>query len=153
MKSTEPHIKLPPRKIRKVTETDTVHDAIDALCKIPGVRARRNNNVVLNDARGIPVKAGLGDGSPDIVGIITFGGNQSAVPDLVLFYAIAIPFGIEMKSETAYYNKARHGCTEEQLAWAESASLRGMPTTCACTVEACEQFVRTLISERVHTFR
>ena len=73
-------IALPPRPVREPTETDLVRSILVAVNRIRGVRAARNNVGTIEDRRGIPVTFGLGEGSPDIVGVITFGGVETWAP-------------------------------------------------------------------------
>lgn len=52
---------------------DLVRPILVALSKQQGVWAARNNTGLLRDARGVPVRYGLGVGSADIVGCVLMG--------------------------------------------------------------------------------
>lgn len=120
-------IKLPPREPRPITETDVLKRILEALAHEPGVRAARNNVGTLTDLRGIPVTYGLGNGSPDVVGIMTFG---RALP-------IAIAFGVEVK-------KPGKKAEPHQRAWHAVAKRRGMYVGVATSEEEAVTFVRSL---------
>lgn len=115
-------IKLAPKPPRKRTETDVVYACLQAVNRIGGVRATRNNVGMIQDSRGIPVTYGLGVGSPDIVGVITFGGNE-APRFLEHCPPIAIAFALEVKRPT---EDGGRSATRDQKAWALVAARRGM---------------------------
>ncbi len=117
--------KLPPRKR---VESDIQNDIIVASSRIRGVRLARNNVGTLLDRRGIPVTYGLGEGSPDLVGVITFGGLNTCEPATIdevhaaLLHAhdsIALCIAIEVKQPKRY-------ATSEQKAWHAVARKRGI---------------------------
>ena len=106
-------IRLAPR-VKRPTETKLTRRTLVALNRLPDVRALRNNVGKLHDERGVPVRYGLGNGSPDIVGIITW---------RVASRALAVPFGIEMKLPDARGSPAH---LARQRAWRMVALTRGM---------------------------
>lgn len=110
---------LPPRAPRKIVESDILKECIDEITRMRGVRATRNNVGTLKDERGIPITFGLGEGSPDIVGLITFGGVESTVDAIRPFASIAVAFGLEVKQPGRYM-------TRSQKAWRAVATRRGM---------------------------
>ncbi len=112
-------IKLPPRPERKVKESGILGECLRAIGAIRGVRCARNNVGVLTDVRGIPVAFGLGVGSPDIVGIITIGGPESAINAYAWMPPKAFAFGLECKVQGKY-------ATPAQRSWHEVAKRRGM---------------------------
>lgn len=114
--------KLPPRVPRKRTETDVVYSCLGAINRIRGVRGSRNNVGELKDERGIPVVYGLGTGSPDIVGAITFGGVESAVASLRALPPLAFTFAIEVKRPR---EDGGRGATRKQRSWMAVAERRG----------------------------
>lgn len=61
-------IAIPKPEARKKTETDLVHEIRAELTKLEWCTLFRNNNTTLKDVRGIPISAGLGKGSADLVG-------------------------------------------------------------------------------------
>ena len=129
-------IALPPRPPRKRIERDIVREILVALNRIPDVRATRNNVGRIEDSRGVPVTFGLGEGSPDLVGVITFGGPS---------HPFAIAFAIEVKQPGRYP-------TRIQRAWHKVAARRGMLTeTCRDAGEAVDFVTRTIetIGERI----
>lgn len=142
-------IKLEPRAPRKTTETDLVYQFVVAIMRIPGVRASRNNVGTLRDKRGIPITYGLGDGSPDIVGVLTFGGVESSHVGLVRLAPIALAFGIEVKRPREDGGKA---ASRAQRGWHHVAIRRGMPVGVVRTEEEAVAFVldlRTQLSARL----
>ena len=119
-------IRLPPKPPRKVTETDIVKQCLVAINRIPGVRATRNNVGAYRNERGDLHSYGLGEGSPDIVGIITIGGPRSAIQTKVwnaIREPVAIAFGLEVKRPKL---DGGRDPTPAQRAWAKVASSRGM---------------------------
>lgn len=139
-------IPLAPSPPRKKKETQISRSVLVAVNRIPGVRVSRNNNgrspipcvackVKLCRACAMrlafPITFGLGDGSPDLVGLITIGGHASAVPTLSELEPFAVAFGIEVKQpgKTA---------TPDQRAWHRVALSRGMHV---CTVTNAEDGV------------
>jgi hypothetical protein len=106
-------IQLGDRKPKRRTETTIVQEILGAINALPNVAASRNNVGMLKDARGIPVFYGLGEGSPDIVGIITMGAHP---------YAIAVAFGLEVKQPGKY-------ATRKQRAWHMVAKRMGLRTS------------------------
>jgi hypothetical protein len=117
-------MQLPPREPRKLNEGDLTKLTIEALCKVQGVRARRNNVGKLPDARGVWVHYGLGEGSPDIVGVISIGGMHAAFPARSRMY-LAVAFGVEMKTPKTI-SGPNQGRTPEQVSWHDSAAQRCM---------------------------
>lgn len=115
-------IDLGPRPAKKRTETNLVRAVLASVGAIRGVRATRNNVGTILDVRGIPVTFGLAEGSPDVVGIVTFGGVNTSVPSLIGCRPIAIAFGIEVKEE----GKAPK---PNQRTWAAVATKRGLECT------------------------
>jgi hypothetical protein len=112
-------IALPAPERARETET-TISRAIRRdVGRIPGLRLARNNTGILRDERGIPIRFGLGDGSPDLVGLITFGGAQSCDPTLDLPLPLALAFGLEVKVPGKR-------ATRQQQAWHLVADRRGM---------------------------
>ena len=112
-------IKLAPKPERKRVETDIVHDIMRALSRIRGVRVARNNVGVLEDIRGIPVTYGLGDGSPDLVGIITLGGINTFLPELAELEPWPLTIAIEVKQPKRYPSP-------KQRTWHAAAKRRGL---------------------------
>lgn len=105
-------IPLPPREKRKPVESDIQTEIRIVVNRLPDVRVTRNNVGTIRDARGIPVSFGLSEGSPDLVGIITFGKGRDA---------IALAFGLEVKQPGRYTSR-------KQKAWHEVARRRGLET-------------------------
>jgi hypothetical protein len=139
-------ILLPPREPRKRTETDVVYGILGALNAIRGVRAVRNNVGVLEDKRGIPVSFGLGEGSPDVVGAITFGGVESFLELVRHLEPIALTFAIEVKRPR---DEGGRGATRDQQAWHATAIRRGILTNVSRTpAEACD-----FVLEAIATFK
>lgn len=134
-------IPLPPRAPRKETETDLVYLIIQAIGRLPGVRSSRNNVGSIRDARGIPVTFGLGDGSPDIVGVITFGGKNTTHATLRGVLPIALAFGLEVKRPREDGGKA---ATRDQRAWHHVAERRGFPVRVVRTPEEGVEAVRAM---------
>lgn len=130
-------IKLAPKPERKRVETDIVHEILAELARVPGVRVARNNVGTIEDVRGIPVTFGLGEGSPDLVGILTFGGVESTYPELAELAPISLAFGIEVKQPKRY-------ATRQQKAWHLVAKRRGMPVGLARSKEDARAFVEDL---------
>lgn len=121
-------IKIPPRE-RKETETSILRRVLRDVNRIPHVRAMRNNvgksPVACSACRrhlcprcaprlSYPIPFGLGEGSPDVVGIITFW--RLGVP-------IAVSFGIEVKKPGGRTSRER---LETQAAWRRFGDQRGM---------------------------
>lgn len=126
-------ISLPPRKKRKERETDMVGRTLVAMQRITGVRPARNNNGVLTDITGRPVYYGLGNGSPDIVAIITFGGgHRSAIAAYAHLSPVAFAYGIECKM----LGKTR---SPDQIAWHESIEPWGMRVDTVYSDEAARE--------------
>ena len=95
-------MKLPPKPPRRANEARDLTRPIEAaLNRIPGVRVARNNTGVLRDARGIPVRFGLGTGSADLVGIVT-----------------GRPFCLEVKGP-------RGRSTDDQVRWGKAVRALG----------------------------
>lgn len=132
-------IAIPPSPPRKKKETQISRGVLVAVNRIPGVRVSRNNNgrspIPCSACRGklcracamrlaFPITFGLGDGSPDLVGLITIGGHFSAVPALRELEPFAVAFGIEVK-------QPGKDATPDQRAWHRVALARGMHV---CTV-------------------
>jgi hypothetical protein len=135
-------IALSPRVTRKRTETDVVKSCLSAIGKIRGVRGARNNVGCLKDERGIPVTYGLGTGSPDIVGLVTIGGVNSAVDSLRHLRPRAFAFAIEVKRPVEEGGKAP---TPAQKTWAKAAGRRGCWSGLARTPDEAVRFVLSLI--------
>lgn len=114
-------MQLPPRQPRKILEADIVEETIVRLSALEGVRVRRNNTGQLYDRFGTPVKYGLGNGAPDILGIITVITRDGP---------LACAFGVEMKTPKAFRLRD-HNRSDDQRAWASAAESRGMPVWCA----------------------
>lgn len=143
-------IKLEPRAPRKTTETDLVYQFVVAIMRVRGVRAARNNVGSIRDKRGIPVTFGLGDGSPDIVGVITFGGVESSHVGLVKLPPIALAFGIEVKRPRELGGKAP---SPNQRGWHHVARRRGFPVGVARTEEEAVAYVRELREHMIERLR
>jgi hypothetical protein len=105
-------ILLGERKPKRRTETTIVQEILGAINALPNVVGARNNVGMIEDKRGIPVFFGLGEGSPDIVGIITLGEHPACV---------AVAFGLEVKQPGKY-------ATRKQRAWHAVAKRRGLRT-------------------------
>lgn len=126
-------IRLPDRVPKKPKETGLVGQVLLHLQRIDGVRPLRNNNGVLTDVRGIPVRYGLGNGSPDVVVGITIGGKHSALYAYRASSPVCFAFGVELKMP----GKTR---SPDQIAWHAVAKEYGMSVDTAWTVEeACAQ--------------
>lgn len=136
-------MQLPPRAQPKLNEGDLTKLTIAALCKVPGVRARRNNVGKLPDLRGVWVHYGLGDGSPDIVGTISIGGMHSAFRSRSSIY-LSIAFAVEMKTPETIVKKDM-GRTPEQVSWHDSAAQRCMKVWTCADPESAVTFVRNYI--------
>lgn len=106
-------IEIPAKRVR-ASETPIMNAALLALNRLPRVKAMRNNVGKLEDATGRWVTYGLGDGSPDIVGIITIGTER---------FPIACAFSIEIKRPGGYTKPDR---LRLQEAWRRAAVKRGM---------------------------
>jgi hypothetical protein len=106
-------IALPERAPRAPRETPITRACIIALNRLPGVRAARNNNGSLEDARGQWVTFGLGDGSPDIVCRVQVRGKGGTLPCV---------FWVEVKAPGARTSRKR---AELQRAWRLEAEARG----------------------------
>jgi hypothetical protein len=130
-------IKLAPKPERKRVETDIVHEIMLALSRIRGVRVARNNVGTLTDARGIPVTYGLGDGSPDLVGVITFGGIESTFAVCAMLEPLSVAFAIEVKQPGRYPSK-------KQRTWIKVAKRRGFAVGVARSDEDAIAFVNDL---------
>lgn len=131
-------ISLPLRVPRKPKETDLVGACLLHMQRIPGVRPLRNNNGVLTDVRGVPVRYGLGNGSPDIVAGITFGGAHSCMPEYANRDAVMFAFGVELKM-------SGKKPSPDQLAWHATAAQWGMRVDAAwCVADACDQVAREI---------
>lgn len=147
-------IPLPEKTARKKRETEISRAMLVALNRIPGVRVSRNNNgkspvpctaCKHKLCRGcsmrlaFPIVFGLGDGSPDLVGIITIGGHKSALRQYVKHRPRAYAFGVEVKQP---------GKTAErdQRAWHAVARARGMDVITATNTEEAVTFVLALIA-------
>lgn len=144
-------IPLPPRAPRKETETDLVYLIIQAIGRMRGVRSSRNNVGTLRDSRGIPVTYGLGDGSPDIVGVITLGGIQSTLPGLIHLPPIALTFGLEVKRPREDGGKC---ASRDQRAYHHVARRRGFPIEVVRSIDESVEAVRRMrgeLLERVKT--
>ncbi len=124
-------INLPPRPERKRLERDILNEIIAAASRIRGVRLARNNTGRILDSRGIPVCFGLGEGGPDLVGVITFGGLNTCEPFAVdevrhamlrTLDTVAVAIGIEVKQPKRYANP-------NQRAWHAAAKRRGIRVT------------------------
>jgi hypothetical protein len=120
-------IELPAREPRKETETPISRRCREAVAKtFREVRITRNNNgrtpcpcqtcrpklckgCAARLAR--PITFGLGDGSPDLVGVATFE---------TMYGPIALAFGLEVKQPGRYPSPV-------QRAWHASAARRGLP--------------------------
>ena len=139
-------IPLPPKAPRKRVETDIVREILVGVNAIAGVRAARNNVGTIEDVRGIPVTFGLGEGSPDIVGVISFGGVESTISSLRRMRPFAIAFGIEVKQPKRY-------ATPKQKAWHAVARRRGFSTCVARSDHEAVDFVHKLRLELVASMR
>lgn len=137
-------ISLPPRVPRKITETDVTHACIVACNREKGVRCARNNVGQLKDERGIPVVYGLGTGSADVVGVITFGGVNSALEAFRFLTPTAFAFAIEIKKPKELGGR---GATRPQRAWHAVARRRGMLVEVARTPDEAVFFVRGWVVE------
>lgn len=143
-------IDLGPKAEKRRTETTILREATVAVSRIQGVRVSRNNVGRILDARGVPVSFGLGEGSPDLVGIVTFGGPNGAaytgrypvrLEHLAECEPLALAFGIELKQPKKY-------ATRDQKAWHLVAARRGIVTKVCRSGDEAEAFVVDLISER-----
>lgn len=135
-------IQLPPREPRKIVESDIVRDVLVSVNRIAGVRAGRNNVGTITDSRGIPVSFGLGVGSPDIVGIISIGGVQSAFGGERLHECmpLAFAFGLEVKQPGKY-------ATRDQRAWHATFARRGVFSSVVRCGEEAERVVIGWVNE------
>lgn len=133
-------IPLPPREKRKPKEIDVQAAIVSAVGRLPGVRVVRNNVGTIEDSRGIPVTFGLGEGSPDLVGVITLGGPESAIRELAHLEPIALAFGIEVKQPGRYATRTQRG-------WHHVARRRGMPVGVARSPDDAVAFVTELLVE------
>lgn len=146
-------IELPPRVPRKPKETDLVRSILAAINRLPGVRATRNNVGTIEDRRGVPVTFGLGEGSPDIVGILTFGGGNTAPAErdegtllLRTLDPLAVAFAIEVKQPKRYE-------TRLQKAWHATARRRGLVSCVARSDEDAIAFLAVLRSNTILRIR
>lgn len=103
------------KRARTIKETPIVKRVIVSLNRLPGVWCGRNNVGKLPDQYGNWVTFGLGVGSPDVVGLVTLGGPR---------FPIAVPFGVEVKTEARLKKDKDHQLTQE--AWRRLARSRGM---------------------------
>jgi hypothetical protein len=103
-------MKVAPKPPRKRSEDDDLTPfVIAALNKLPGVRVRRNVSKAVPAAWGGYVRVGLGEGSPDIVGIVR------RVIDGV---SVGQAFTLEMKWSDASPNQhGAEGHEENQRRW------------------------------------
>ena len=131
-------IHLPPRAPRKVTETDVTHACAAAINRRRGCRAIRNNVGSIEDGRGIPVVFGLGEGSPDLVGAITFGGVESVLEELRALEPIPLAFALEIKKPRELGGR---GAERNQRAWHHMARRRGVLVEVIRTPEDAVAFV------------
>ena len=141
---------LPPRKPRKITETDVTHACAAAINRRRGCRAIRNNVGCIPDKRGIPVTFGLGEGSPDLVGSITFGGVESVLVELRALEAVAITFALEIKKPRELGGR---GAERNQRAWHAMARRRGVLVEVIRTPEEAVAFVDRCVVEYVRRIR
>jgi hypothetical protein len=131
-------IPLPDREQRN-NETDILGRALVALNRVPGVRVSRNNVGQTPARQGQrPVRYGLGNGSPDVVGIYSLALESGAV--------VALAFGLEFKKPGSRTAK-RHW--EEQQAWMHMAGRRGMK----CAVVTSEEEAVSSLLSTIRTWR
>lgn len=137
-------IELPPRPPKRRTESTLTAEIIVALNRLRGVRVARNNSGRSPKPCGVcfpklcrgcaarlryPIAFGLGDGSPDVVGILSFGGVESSLEALRDVEALAVPFGVEVKQPGRYAER-------DQKAWHLVAGRRGLLVRVERDVEA-----------------
>lgn len=147
-------ISLPPKEPRKRVERDVQGEILVVSSRIRGVRLIRNNVGCLPDERGIPIKYGLGAGSPDLVGAITFGGVNTCEPStlgstalavLRTMRPIAITVAIEVKKPDARHAKGLpHRWAKRdraQPAWHAMARKRGVETAVCKSAEDAATFL------------
>jgi len=121
-----------PKRDKRVVETPIVKRVIVRLNRLPNVWAARNNVGEL-PARHHDgwIRFGLGDGSPDVVGVITIGGPR---------FPIGVAFGVEVK--TPHRRLSRDGAHgKNQEAWRRLATSRGM----LCGLARSEDEAETLV--------
>lgn len=116
-------IKLPQKK-RRVLERDIQAAIRKHVNRLPGVRIVRNNTGTLRDIRDVPITYGLGDGSPDLVGVIVVEG-------------LPLTFAIEVKAPGKKPSPA-------QRAWHRFARKWGITVIVAHTVEYAMEQTRAL---------
>ncbi len=107
---------LPARRARKQTETTIQQQVQMALAAIRDVYVTRNTVGRLQDRNGAWWSFGLGDGSPDLIGIY-------AHPR-----GVALAFGVEVKT-------AKGRVEADQKTWHAVMDRRGLPTFLARTPE------------------
>lgn len=125
-------IKMGERAPRKRTETTVTKECIGALNRLPGVRAMRNNvgktptpcgHCMRKLCRGCaarlayPIRYGLGEGSPDIVGILSLKWTHTGET------LLAIPFAIEVKKPR---EEGGRGLEPDQRAWRDTFNAKGL---------------------------
>lgn len=143
---------LPPPPPRKVDlESKIQRDSLARVNAIRGVRALRNNVGTITDHRGIPVTFGLGLGSADVVGVITFGGPngvEDVTPALERTDVglLAFAFGLEIKQPGRYR-------TRTQKAWAHAAERRGVRCGLIRSADDAEAWVRAEIARVARVLR
>lgn len=114
---------LPPKPPKRIVETD-ISKAIQTYAnRLPGVRMARNANVVMPDPETGRMfrRSGLGNGSPDLVGVMTILG-------------IPFAFGIEVKQPGKVP-------TKNQLLWHAAAHRKGMQVATCQSVEDAERSI------------
>lgn len=157
-------IQLPPREERESLESDISKRILAAANAIPGVRLTRNNSgksprpcgpcaaKLCQGCRGRlmrPISFGLGEGSTDLVGVVTFGGEQSCDRELVDIAPIAVAFGVEVKRPNA--KKQRHEA--EQFRWRAALERRGMLSTIQTSDVDAATWIRCLVIELADRMR
>lgn len=120
------NLPLPARRAGRRTETTIQGEIQQAVAAIPDVTITRNTVGRLQDRNGAWWSFGLGDGSPDLIGIYTHPRG------------VALAFGIEVKTE-----KGR--VSADQVAWHDAMDKRGLPTFLARTEEEAVTQVRRWI--------
>lgn len=150
--------RLPDREPAPVRERDIQAAIVVAENAHAGVRLTRNNSGKSPRPCGPcaqrlcqacrarlmrPITFGLGDGSPDLVGVVSFGGPHSVFPELAQLDPVALAFGIEVK--TPHAKKQRH--EPDQIRWRNAFEKRGLLSTIARSEEDAATWMRGLVGE------
>lgn len=127
---------LAPRKPRKRTETTTLTEIRSVLSRLPYVTIQRNNSGALKDETGRLVRYGLGEGSADLVGVVTVGLGSISGPIIPVGIALAIEVKAPGKKPTA-----------QQIAWLAHYKSRGAIVGVAESVEDAMRIIRDGLEE------